>query len=129
MTRPRDFLISISPEEAAEKIIAALAAKARSNLLGIFELLTAGRGPLLLDDHRIEWAGATVISLVFTKFYSRVGSFVTLIITMDNTRGETAVHLAPGGHKMFVDDDDLGAGAAFMKMVEEILEGYLLPEA
>ncbi len=128
MTKAKDFLISISPEAAAEKIITALAAKTKSNLPGIFGVLKARRGPLLLDDYRVKWAGVTVISLVFTKFYSRIGSFVTLILTIDNTRGETAVHLTPGGHKMFSDDDDLGAGTAFMKMVEEILEGYLLPE-
>ena len=71
MTKARDFMISISPEKAAGIITTALAAKAGSNLLGIFELLRAGRGPLLLDDHRIKWAGVTVISLVFTKFYAR----------------------------------------------------------
>jgi len=115
----RDFAVSLSPEEAASTI-------AKEITQADTFLLSGAHQGVLLDDYRVVCLSGTFISLVFTKYYARVGSFVTLVVSINNLLGNTVVHMATGGHKGGTEKFDLGAASSFAAMVEKALQGQIL---
>ncbi len=113
----RNFVVSLPPADAAKIIIEAITREKQRFLIDT-------RVGALLDDHRVECHSGMVISLIFTKYYARVASFVTLVVVIDNLTGETTVHASTGGHKSFDGETDLGASESFLKKVERALNGY-----
>lgn len=113
----RKFVVSLAPVDAAKVIIDAITQERQRFLVDT----PAG---VLLDDHQIDCPSGTVISLIFTKYYARVGSFVTLVVVISNLTGETVVHVSTGGHKGFDGETDLGASESFLKKVERALDGH-----
>lgn len=109
--------MSLSPEEAASAITKGIT---QPSSLPLFD--TQGT---LLDDYRVDCPSGTAISLIFTKYYSRAGSFVTLVVAINNLLGKAIVHVATGGHKQFLENVDLGAGSSFAAMVERALRGLI----
>ena len=118
----KDFVVSSSPDAVAGVIIKRIT---QGKTLPLID--TPG---VLLDDHRVECPSGTLISLVFTKYYARVGSFVTLVVTISDLLGQTVVHLTTGGHKLWdhEPDVDLGASSSFVRKVEEALKGHLISQ-
>ncbi|KAF0196756.1 MAG: Uncharacterized protein FD169_735 [Bacillota bacterium] len=115
----RDFAVSLSPEEAVSAIVKEIT---QADTL----LLPWAYQGVLLDDYRVECSSGTLISLIFTKYYVRVGSFVTLVVSINTLLGKTIVHVATGGHKGLLDNFDLGAASSFAAMVERALQGHIL---
>jgi hypothetical protein len=81
----------------------------------------------LLDDCRIETGCGTYICQVYSAYYARVGSFVTLIVTIADTSGATSVHVTTGGHRKLFESsqNDLGASASFIGLVEKALADHV----
>ena len=122
MATVKDFAVTLTPEQAASAIIDIVTRDER--------LVPALQSPpgVLLDNHRIDFPSGTVITLIYAKYYARVGSWLTLVAVVSDLLGGTAVHLSTGGHKRWLSgpNTDLGASAAFIVMVEEALAGHLV---
>ncbi|MBS3873815.1 MAG: hypothetical protein KGZ92_02575 [Firmicutes bacterium] len=116
----RDYTVSLSPEQAASAIIETITQEKA--------LFRIGKDPgILLDNYRINSSSGTIISLILTKYYIRVGSFITLAITISNLLGVTTIHVSTGGHKRWSKEgEDFGAGSDFMDMVEKALADYIV---
>lgn len=119
----RDFVVSLPPEEAAEILSSRLTDESNARLFG------TRRSTELLDDYRIDNSGCVAISQIFTRFYARIGAFVTLVVIMHSVCDRTAVHATIGGHKEFWEGNDLGASGSFLDLVEEALQPYTLKQA
>ena len=121
----RDLAVSIPPSAAAQLIANTIKAP-KTTLLGFGQ--KRGR---LMDDYRIESDRGTYICQVYTRYYARVGSYVTLVVTITDVSGFTSVHMTTGGHKRFdgdtPDESDLGASASFIGTVEKALSDHLIP--
>lgn len=116
----RDCTVSILPEQAASAIIETI-----THERTLFRIC---RDPgVLLDNYRIDTSSGTIISLLFTKYYIRVGSFITLAITISNLLGATTIHVSTGGHKRWSKEgEDFGASSDFLNMVEKALAGHIV---
>ncbi len=68
MATVKDFAVTLTPEQAASAIIDIVTRDER--------LVPALQSPpgVLLDNHRIDFPSGTVITLIFAKYYARVGS-------------------------------------------------------
>lgn len=117
----REFVVSLAPTDAAAKIIEYVTQEKTRFLID-------SAPGVLLDDHRINCPSGTVITLIFTRYYARVASFVTVVATISDLLGATVVHAAIGGHKSFDGATDLGASMSFIKKVERALRDHILPD-
>lgn len=120
-----EMVVSVTPAAAAAAIAAEIT---QVKTTGRF--LKAKRGRLL-DDYRIETDVGTFICQVFTIYFARIGSFVTLVVTTTDTLGATIVHVTTGGHKRNAipdteSDYDFGASASFISMVKHALKGHIV---
>ena len=121
----KNLIVSIKPAAAATAITEEITQAKTTNLLFMTK-----RGQLL-DDYRIETNAGTFICQVFTMYYARIGSFVTLVVTITDTLGETIVHITTGGHKRNAipntkSDYDFGASASIVNMVERALQAHIV---
>lgn len=115
----KDLVVTLSPEQAASTIIDGITREDPFSILPMFR-----GGPVVhLSSHRIDCPSGTSITLVFTRYFVRVGSYVTLVAMISNLVGGTAMHLCTGGHRRWL-DADLGATASFIGLVEKALENY-----
>lgn len=121
----KDMVVSIKPTAAAAAITKEIT---QPNTTGRF--FKAKRGHLL-DDYRVETSVGTFICQVFTMYYARIGSFVTLVVTITDTLGATIVHVTTGGHKRnaipdTISDYDFCASSSFVNMVERALKEHIV---
>lgn len=66
-------------------------------------------------------------TLVFEKYFMRVGNRAALVVTSDNLNGETEVRaIATGSSEGFFFKFDWGAADDFASSVKEILEDYII---
>lgn len=121
----RDLAVSISPSVVAQLIADAVTQPKT------LPLVFASSGGRLLDDYRIETDSGAYICQVYTRYYTRVGSFVTLVVTVTDTAGTTSVHMATGGHKKLFEgsESDFGASTSFIGIVEKALADHVIPVA
>ncbi len=113
----RNFVVSLSPADAAKIIIEAITREKQRFLIDT-------RAGVLIDDHRVECSLGQVILLIFTKYYARVTSYVTLVVIISNLSGQTTIRASIGGHKSFDGETDLGASESFLKKVKRAVNGY-----
>ncbi len=120
-TLVREIKASLTPADVAATIIEYITKEKT-------RFMVDSPAGVLLDDYRVDCPSGTVISLIFTRFYRRVASFVTVVVTINNLLGVTVVHVSTGGHKSFDGETDLGASESFIKKVERALENHILPD-
>ncbi len=109
----KDFVVNLNPEQTACIIIKAMAQSQEPS-------------GVLLDDHRVTCASGMFINLIFTRFFFRIGSFTTLVVTVSDVTGATVVRAAMGGHRgWFGRKWDLGAASTLIGEVERALADYV----
>ncbi|HHY44736.1 MAG TPA: hypothetical protein GX512_03390 [Firmicutes bacterium] len=117
----KDFVVTLSPEEAASAIIEALV----SHEEPVFYLLE--HPVMLVDNHRIQCSSGVIITLVLAKWFVRTGDYVNVVVVLSNlTGGSTTVHLCTGRFRRWFRDVDFGAAKTMVGMVESVLERYKL---
>ena len=107
----QSFYVSISPQEAEERIYqAVVGGSVTGEAIDRFQL--SGNG------------GLTCLVSVFEKHYWRAGNRLTLTATVDNLQGRTRVHLVSGGGGEGLFRFDWGASESFESSVLDALEPY-----
>ncbi|WFA08246.1 DUF6054 family protein [Tissierella sp. Yu-01] len=104
------FFISISIEEAAEKIYDAVV---NGSITGE-----------LIDGYEIAGHDKKCIVLVFEKHYYRAGNRLTLTVTLDDFEDNARVHYVSGGGGEGLFKFDWGASESFAEIVPSVLEKY-----
>lgn len=107
------FLVSLSVEEAAEKIHSA-----------VVDGSITGE---LLDHYVVQGRGDEYcVVAVYEKHYWRAGNRLTLTVTIDNLSGPTRVHCIGGGGGEGLFRFDWGAASSFSSLVYDCLRDDLL---
>ncbi len=105
-----DLYVSLSPEEAAEKV--------RTAVAGSFS------GEMIDEYKRTLPDGKEIVMILFEKFYMRSSNRATLTFLADNLEEKTKVHLSGGGSGGMFFRFDWGAGASFAELAVNALKEY-----
>ena len=82
---------------------------------------------LVHDEIHDLGEGKEIGTLVFEKYYMRVGNRVALVVISDNLKGYTGVRVvSTAGAEGFLFNFDWGASESFAESVRDVLSSYIV---
>lgn len=84
---------------------------------------------LVHEEMNVLENGRSIGTLVFEKYFFRVGNRAALVVIADNINGVTDVRvIATGSSQGMIFNFDWGAADSFAYSVEDILKDYIIPD-